>query len=334
MATIKDVSQLSGISVGTVSRYLNGYKVKKDNQEKIQKAIEELDYKVNQMARGLKTNKTFTVGVVVPSIIDIFSNQVIEGMEELLDNENYSLIVCNARNSLKTEKEKLQFLKEKQVDGIVIMPVSDEGEHINDIKEEGIPVVLIDRLLNGVQCDAVVCDNVNGSYEAVEKLIAFGHKKIGIIAGPSNVYTARERLNGYVRALSDYGISIDDSLIVHGEYRKGGGYEAYQKLMNMEEKPSAIFATNYETTLTGLKYFMENGIRIGEDISLFGFDNSDVFQMLTPSIATVLQPMKEIGENAAELLLKRIGNDYSLFPVVRRLKTKIIPGTSVKKFIL
>ena len=330
MPTIKDVSRLSGISVGTVSRYLNGYKVKKDNEKKIQEAIEQLDYKVNQMARGLKTNKTFTVGVLVPSITDIFSNQVIEGMEEILDQENYSLIVCNARNSLKTEKEKLRFLKEKRVDGIVMMPVSDEHEHVKEILEEGIPLILIDRLLDGVKCDAVVCDNVNGSYKAIEELIAFGHRKIGIIAGPTNVYTARERLNGYIRALSDYGITIDDSLIEYAEYRKGSGIEAYERLMNMENRPTAIFATNYETTMTGIKYFMENGIAIGEEISLFGYDNSDVFQMLTPSIATVVQPMGEIGEKAAHLLLKRIESDYSLFPVVSRLKTKVLSGTSVK----
>ncbi|MEH7355201.1 LacI family DNA-binding transcriptional regulator [Neobacillus drentensis] len=330
MPTIKDVSRLSGISVGTVSRYLNGYKVKKDNEKKIQEAIEQLDYKVNQMARGLKTNKTFTVGVLVPSITDIFSNQVIEGMEEILDQENYSLIVCNARNSLKTEKEKLRFLKEKRVDGIVMMPVSDEHEHVKEILEEGIPLILIDRLLDGVKCDAVVCDNVNGSYKAIEELIAFGHRRIGIIAGPTNVYTARERLNGYIRALSDYGITIDDSLIEYAEYRKGSGIEAYERLLNMENRPTAIFATNYETTMTGIKYFMENGIAIGEEISLFGYDNSDVFQMLTPSIATVVQPMGEIGEKAAHLLLKRIESDYSLFPVVSRLKTKVLSGTSVK----
>lgn len=330
MATIKDVSRVSGISIGTVSRYLNGHRVKKKNEKKIQDAIRQLDYKVNQMARGLKTNKTYTIGVLVPSITDIFSNQVIEGMEEILDHENYSLIVCNARYALKTEKEKLQFLKEKRVDGIVMMPVSDEHEHVKEIVEEGIPLILIDRLLNGVKCDAVVCDNVNGSYKAMEELIAFGHRRIGIIAGPTNVYTARERLKGYKRALTDYDILIDDNLIEYAEYRKGSGMDAYEKLLHMENRPTAIFATNYETTMTGVKYFTENGISIGEDISFFGYDNSDVFQMLTPTIATVVQPMGEIGEKAARLLLKRIENDFSLFPEVSRLKTKLLPGTSIK----
>ena len=333
MSTIKDVSRISGISIGTVSRYLNGHKVKQENQLKIEKAIEELGYKVNMMARGLKTNKTLTIGVLVPSVTDIFSNQVVEGMEEILDSENYGLIVCSSRNSLATEKEKILFLKEKRVDGIIMMPVSDESEHVQELLKEEIPVILIDRLLDGVECDAVVCDNVNGSYKAIEQLIRFGHRRIGVIAGPTNVFTARERLNGYVRALSDYQIPIDASLIVHAEYAKGGGYEGYHQLFNMSDMPTAIFATNYETTMTGVKYMTEKGIKIGDDISLFGYDNTDVFQMLTPSIATVVQPMNEIGEHAAKLLLKRIGNDYNFYPIVHRLKTKILSGTSVKKLI-
>ena len=327
------MSRISGISIGTVSRYLNGHKVKQENQLKIEKAIEELGYKVNMMARGLKTNKTLTIGVLVPSVTDIFSNQVVEGMEEILDSENYGLIVCSSRNSLATEKEKILFLKEKRVDGIIMMPVSDESEHVQELLKEEIPVILIDRLLDGVECDAVVCDNVNGSYKAIEQLIRFGHRRIGVIAGPTNVFTARERLNGYVRALSDYQIPIDASLIVHAEYAKGGGYEGYHQLFNMSDMPTAIFATNYETTMTGVKYMMEKGIKIGDDISLFGYDNTDVFQMLTPSIATVVQPMNEIGEHAAKLLLKRIGNDYNFYPIVHRLKTKILSGTSVKKLI-
>ena len=333
VSTIKDVSRVSGISIGTVSRYLNGHKVKAENQIKIEKAIEELGYKVNLMARGLKTNKTFTVGVIVPSVTDIFSNQVIEGMEEILDAEKYSLIVCSSRNSIETEKEKILFLKEKRVDGIIMMPVSDENEHVHQLLSEKIPVILIDRLLDGVDCDAVVCDNVNGAYRAIEQLIQYGHRRIGIIAGPNNVFTARERLNGYIRALSDYKIPIDDSLIEYALYAKGGGYDGYVKLLNLPERPTAIFATNYETTMTGVKYMMENGIKIGEDISLFGYDNTDVFQMLTPSIATVVQPMNSIGEHAAKLLLQRIDNDYKHYPIVYRLKTKILSGTSIKKLI-
>lgn len=333
MATIKDVSKHSGLSVGTVSRYLNGNTIKKANQLKIEKSIEELNFKVNIMARGLKKNQTYTIGIIVPSITDVFSNQVIEGIDETLDLMNYSLITCSSRNSLKVEKDKLQFLREKRVDGIILMPVSDECEHIKELINCKIPLILIDRLLDGIECDAVVSDNINGAYRAVEYLITEGHRRIGIISGPTNIFTARERFNGYIRALNDYKIPIDESLITYGKYEKSGGLEEIKKLLSMENKPTAIFATNYETTVTSVKYMLEKGIKIGEDISFFGFDNSDIFQLITPSISTVVQPMAEIGEEAMGLLHKRISGNYDFFPMIKRLKTKVIKGESIKSLV-
>lgn len=333
MATIKDVSKHSGLSVGTISRYLNGNTIKKDNQLKIEKSIEELNFKVNIMARGLKKNQTYTIGVIVPSITDVFSNQVIEGIDETLDFMNYSLITCSSRNSLEVEKDKLQFLREKRVDGIILMPVSNESEHIKELINSKMPLILIDRLLDGIECDAVVSDNINGAYRAVEYLITEGHRRIGIISGPTNIFTARERFNGYIRALNDYKIPIDESLITYGKYEKSGGLEEIKKLLSMEDKPTAIFATNYETTVTSVKYMLEKGIKIGEDISFFGFDNSEIFQLITPSISTVVQPMAEIGEEAMGLLHKRISGNYDFFPMIKRLKTKVLKGESIKSLV-
>ena len=333
MATIKDVSKLSGLSVGTVSRYLNGNNLKKENQLKIEKAIEELGFQVNYMARGLKTNQTFTIGVVVPSIMDVFSNHVIEGIDEALDEMNYSLITCSSRNRVKVEKDKLQILKQKRVDGIILMPVSNESEHIKEIVDSKIPFILIDRLLDGIECDAVVSDNINGAYRAVEHLINKGHRRIGIISGPTNIFTARERFNGYIRALNDYKISIDESLITYGKYERNGGLDAIKKLLTMTDKPTAIFATNYETTLTSVKYMVENGVKIGKDISFYGFDHSDAFQLIIPPISTVVQPTAEIGEQATKLLHKRISGEYDFFPTIKRLKTRSIEGESIKSLV-
>jgi LacI family transcriptional regulator len=333
MPTIKDVARVSGLSVGTVSRYLNGSKLKKENMEKIEKAIRDLGYKVNPMARALKTNQTYTIGALVPSMTDVFSNQVIEGIDSTLARMDYSLIISSSRNSVDIEKKKLEFLKEKRVDGIILMPVSNEGSHVAEIIKEGMPLVLIDRLLEGVDCDAVVSDNINGAYRAVEYLINKGHRRIGIISGPSNIFTARERFNGYVRALNDYKIPLDESLIVYGKYEKGGGLEGIKKLLSMEDGPTAVFATNYETTVTSVKYMLENGIKIGEDVSFYGFDNSDIFRLLKPSITTVTQPMHEIGKEAMEILDKRITGNYDFYPLIKRLKTKPVEGNSVKSLI-
>lgn len=330
MATIKDVSRLSGLSVGTISRYLNGSEIKEENKEKIDAAIETLGFRVNLMARGLKTNQTYTIGVVVPSMTDIFSNQVIEGIDARLEGMGYSLIVCSSRNNPVVEKEKLQLLKEKRVDGIILMTVAEDGAHVQEIIGESIPLVLVDRLLSGVTYDAVVSDNEGGAYKAVSDLIEKGHEKIGIIAGPQDIYTAKERLRGYRKALGNHGIPVDESLILFGKYEYGGGQEAIESFWTRVEKPTAIFTTNYETTLSAIKFFQENNIKIGTEISLHGFDNSEFFQLLNPAITTIQQPTYKIGAAATELLHRRIAGDKDGFPLIQSLETASILGGSIQ----
>jgi LacI family transcriptional regulator len=330
MKTIKDVAKLADVSVGTVSRYLNGYKIKEENRKKIEEAIESLQFTSNPMARGLRTNKTFTVGVLIPRISDIFCTQVIEGIEEVLNPLNYGIVICSANDSLQGQTEKLAYLKNKCVDGIILMPVTSSELDVTGIVDSGIPVVLIDRLVKDCELDAVVCDNVNGAYSAVEMIINKGHQKIGIIAGPQEIYTAQERLTGYLRALEDYNIEINEAYIVHAQYNKTGGIDAFRQLMSLPDRPTAIFSTNYPTTVNSMKVMMEQGLKMGEDISLCGYDQTELFQMFNPPVSVVVQPSREIGINAAEILLKRINGDYSRFPQIQRLKTQLIVTDSVK----
>ncbi|WP_099361210.1 LacI family DNA-binding transcriptional regulator [Fredinandcohnia onubensis] len=330
MSTIKDVAKKAGLSIGTVSRYINGYSLKEENRKKIEEAINLLDYKSNPFARGLRTNKTNTIGVLIPRITDVFCTQVIEGVEEFLNPLDYSVVISSANDDIKKQKDKLEYLKSKYVDGVIIMSVSSSELYADELLDAGIPVVLIDRLVKGYELDAVVADNVNGSYSAVEMLINRGHRKIGIIAGPSEIYTAQERLTGYMRALNDYNIPLNDDYIVHSEYNKDGGSDAFRSLISLSERPTAIFTTNYPTTVNSMKIMMELGLKMGEDISLCGYDQTELFQMFNPPISVVVQPSKEIGKNAASILLKRIDGNGNLFPEIRRLKTQLIVTNSVK----
>ncbi len=330
MSTIKDVAKLSNVSIGTVSRYINGHKIKEANRLKIEQAIEQLNFTFNPIARGLRTNKTYTIGVLIPRITDIFCTQVIEGIEDILNPLNYGLVICSANDSLKQQIEKMNYLKNKHVDGIIIMPVTSSELQIDEIIDEGIPVVLIDRLVKDCELDAVVCDNVNGAYSAVEMIINRGHKKIGIISGPTEIYTAQERLTGYLRALTDYNIEINNDYIVYSEYSKHGGVDAFQQLLNLEERPTAIFTTNYPITVNSMKTMMEKGLQIGKDISICGYDQTELFQMFNPPVSVVVQPCKDIGIQAAEILLKRMKGDFSNFPQIQRLKTQLIETKSVK----
>lgn len=333
MPTIKDVAKIANVSVGTVSRYINGHKIKEENRRKIEEAIHQLNFKFNPLARGLRTNKTLSVGVLIPRITDIFCTQVIEGIEEVLNPLDYSIVICSSNDSAERQVEKLNYLKSKYVDGIIIMPVSSLELNVKEFIDDGIPVVLIDRLVKNCELDAVVCDNVNGAYSAVEMIINKRHRKIGIIAGPQDIYTAQERLKGYLRALTDYNIKVNEEYIVYAEYKKEGGTKELNQLLSLKDRPTAIFTTNYPTTVNSMKVIMEKGLKIGEDISLCGYDQTDLFQMFHPPLSVVVQPCKEIGMSAAEILLKRMNGDFTGHPQIRRLKTKLIATDSVKQLI-
>jgi LacI family transcriptional regulator len=333
MSTIKDVAKLAEVSIGTVSRFLNGYKIKEDNRLRIEEAIKRLDFKSNPMARGLRTNKTLTVGVMIPRITDIFCTQVIEGIEEYLNPLGYGIVICSANDSLEQQTEKLSYMKEKMVDGLIMMPVSSYELEVDDLVERGIPIVLIDRLVKGYEFDAVICDNINGAYSAVEMMINKGHRKIGIISGPDEIFTAQERLTGYVRAFNDYNIEMNPDYIVHSPYTKDGGIQAINQLLDLPDPPTAIFTTNYPITVNSLKVIMERGLTLGEAISLCGYDQTELFQMFHPPLSVVVQPSREIGVSAAEILLKRMCEDNSRFPHIQRLKTQLIKTESVKTLI-
>ncbi|MCC5464632.1 LacI family DNA-binding transcriptional regulator [Pelosinus baikalensis] len=330
MSTIKDVAKLSQTSVGTVSRYLNGYPIKTVNKEKIEDAIKCLDFSINPIARGLKTNKTYTVGILIPKLANLFSTSVIEGMDQVFDPLGYSILVCDSKNSLEKEKEKLRLFKDKLVDGIILMPVNNTEQHIREIQENGVPIVLIDRLVNNLQCDGVVSDNVNGVYQAVEAIINRGHRRIAIIAGPQNIYPAKERLEGYLRAMKDYNIEVDHNLIYQNELTREGGYQGIASFCAMDEPPTAIFTSNDETTIGAYKSIIERGLLIGEDISLFGYDQTELCQMVRPQISVVIQPLETIGKRSAEILISRMKGDYTGFPIINRLKTEIVVTNSVK----
>jgi len=333
MPTIKDVAKLADVSIGTVSRYMNGYKIKEENRQRIEEAIESLDFKLNPMARGLRTNKTFTVGVLIPRITDIFCTQVIEGIEEVLNPLNYGIVVCSANDNLQLQTEKLNYLKDKYVDGIIVMPVSSSDFNAEEVVDGNTPIVLIDRLVKNFEMDAVISDNINGSYSAVEMIINKGHRKIGIIAGPQEIFTAQERLTGYLRAHKDFNIEVNENYIVHSSYTKEGGMEAIKKLLDLSDPPTVIFTTNYPTTVNSMKVLLERGLKIGQEVSLCGYDQTDLFQMFHPPLSVVVQPSREIGINAAEILLKRMKNDQSRFPEIRRLKTQLISTKSVKTLL-
>jgi LacI family transcriptional regulator len=331
--TIKDVAKETGLSIATISKYLNGGNVLEENGTKIAGAIEKLGYKVNTLARGLKTKKSMTVGILIPDLKNVFCMTIISRIEDALMQNGYSAIICDYGQQTARECEKLSFLADKQVDGIILMPSGSVLPELETLMDNGIPVVLIDRALEWPRCDTVLVDNLNASYDAVERLITLGHRRIGIVCGPESVFTARERYLGYQRVLGDYNLPMDESLIKKGDYGIDSGYALFNELMDGPASPTAVFVTNYEMTLGAIMAANERNIRFPDDLSFIGFDNLQLARVVKPTISIVTQPMEQIGETAANILLKRLKGDAGNLPAMVRLKTSLFAGESVGEIV-
>ncbi|WPX08311.1 LacI family DNA-binding transcriptional regulator [Anaerocellum danielii] len=329
-ATIKDIAKYTGLSIATISKYLNGGNVLEKNRILIEEAIKALDFEVNEIARGLRTNKTMTIGVLIP-VFEVFFNTIVSSLENVLLETGYSVIVCDYRDNEKLEKERLDFLYKKRVDALVIVPTYLKGNDIRKIIKRDIPIVAVDRPIEDFECDTILVNNFEVSYKAVERLIILGHRKIGIICGPQNIYTAQERLNGYLKAHNDYGITVYKDYIKFGEYHNmESGYKSMIELLNNPEPPSAVFVTNYEMTLGAIIAINEKDIKVPDELSIIGFDNLEMAKIVKPSLSLVVQPMEEIGETVANLLLRRLKGEKNDFPLRKKLDAQVLIRSSIK----
>ncbi|MDO4306169.1 MAG: LacI family DNA-binding transcriptional regulator [Eubacteriales bacterium] len=329
-ATMKDIAKRTGLGLATISSYFNGGNVREKNRIKIEEAIEELHYEVNEVARGLKTNATKTIGVVIPELNNIFCSEIITGMEDVLRNHGYATIICDCRTDRKLEKEAVEFLSRKRVDGIVNMPVDVTGSHLAAFQKTGKPIVLIDRRIQGLECDSVLVDNRKAARDAVELLLENGHRNIGIIAGPRDISTARERLEGYCKAHEQAGIPVQEALIYHGDYTIQSGVRALEMLVQRNRDMTAVFVTNYEMTVGAVIGMNELGIRIPEQLSVIGFDNLPFARACSPKLTIVSQPTQEIGREVARIMLEHLDGKET-GTIAEKLQTEMLMGKSVRR---
>lgn len=324
MATIKDVAKMANVAPSTVSKYLNGGSVKEANIQAIRNAIAALDYRVNPFARNLKTQRSHSVGILLPDMTASFWGNMVIGLDRVLrENGYHSLISCyNTNHGL--ERNYLQFLLNAGIDGLIYIPENLTSNEFHELTSNcGIPVVLADRMIPGVHTDTVLTNNTDSTYLAVCRLINAKHQRIGIITGPNSVFTAKERLVGYLRALSDRNIPYDDSLVISGENTFATGYQGFLQMMDNPAAPTAILATNYDITLGIITAARDHGIHIPEQISVFGYDCVEIGSMMTPPIPVVQQPDQELGRLAATYLIERL-HGCTLPPRLTRLDCTIV----------
>ena len=332
-ATITDVSKETNLAISTISKYMNGGKVRPENRLKIDAAIQKLGFRANDNARGLRSSKTYTIGIIIDSLGSQYFAKITHLIEKQLKAEGYSILICCHRDDAQSAKDAVEFLVEKQVDGIIIEPLESKVDYLTPIRQNNIPLVAIDRKPNQGQCDYVMSNSSIGIYQATEYLIKNNHKKIAIITGISEdnpgLMAAKERYNGYLRAMNDYELTINSDYILKGDFKFESGYECMKILSELNNRPTALIISNYNMCLGAMTAIHNLKINVPEDLSLITFDDLEFSIISNPKLTSIRQPMEKIAQVAVALILKRISGDYSDYTQTIKLPTELIMRNSV-----
>jgi LacI family transcriptional regulator len=326
MSTIVEVAKRASVSIATVSNVIRGTKrVSPDLQERVKAAIRELDYSPNAIARGLKVKQTRMLGMVLPDITNPFFPGIIRGAEDTAFDRDYFLVTANTDEQIGRERRLLAALRSYRADGILLAsaPGSDVS-HIRRTIDSGVSVVFLDRLVSGVEADAVLLDNVRGARECVRHLLQFGHRRIAIITGPLTLQNARERLQGYEDALRESDVAVDSALIFEGDYRLESGHRLATQLLKDRSDISALFVCNGVMTVGVLNAFEEAGVQCPRDLSLATFDDLTLDHSSHSHLTAVVQPSYEMGSRAATLIMDRIEGRLTGDPIVLRVVPTLV----------
>ncbi|WP_199617778.1 catabolite control protein A [Paenibacillus alkalitolerans] len=315
--TIYDVAREAGVSMATVSRVVNNNpNVKPQTRKKVFEAIERLGYRPNAVARGLASKKTTTVGVVIPDISNTAYSEVVRGIEDIANMYHYNMILCNSDKKKEKEIRVINTLLEKQVDGLLFMGGVVTDEHIEAFRNS-VPIVLCATMDANRVMPSVDIDHEKAAYDAVSVLIQHGHRLIGMISGnlqdPSNGFA---RYQGYKRALEEAGIPFREPYVRIGNYKYESGIETMEYFLQLEERPTAVFAATDEMAIGAIHAIQDHGLRVPEDLSVISVDNIRMASMVRPQLSTVAQPMYDIGAVSMRLLTKLMKKEPVSNPVV------------------
>ncbi len=326
MATIIEVAKRARVSIATVSNVLRGTaRVSAELRQRVGEAVRELDYHPNEIARSLKVNQTYMLGMVLPDITNPFFPEIIRGAEDQAFTRGYLLVTANTDEQAERERRIIAMLRSRRVDGILLASApAEDTSHIKGVIESGIPIVCLDRTVPGIDLDYVLLDNVRGAEECVRYLLRQEYRKIAIITGSLQLQTARERLHGYEIALSESGIALTPELIFEGNFRRESGYRLGKEILLQRDRPSAILVCNGVMTLGVLQAFEELNVRCPEDIALATFDDMVVDRSFHPRLTVVAQPGYEMGARGATLLMDRIEGKVTQEPFVTRIAPTFI----------
>jgi LacI family transcriptional regulator len=332
-ATIIKVAKGAGVSPATVSRFLRGDVVR--SADAIKTAIDALDYRPLLAARSLRSGVHYAVAMIVPDITNPYFASLAKGVESAFRDTPYRVFLCNTDEQSAVEDNVLDELVNR-VDGIILAPTIEQEEAPTRVREQGVPIVLVDRELSDKSFDSVLVDNEGGARSAVSHLCKLGHTQIAMISGQLSNTPGRIRYSGFMAELKRRGIAPPDSFVEISDFKEAGGREAMLRLMRLAEPPTAVFCANNAMTIGALKALHELRVAIGVEISIIGFDDLDLGSLLHPPLTVIDRPSEEQGAAAARLLLKRLsksldrGPDHIVLPtrlIVRGSSTPPTPKT-------
>ena len=307
--TIIDIARQLNLSKATVSRALTGHPhVNAETRRKILELAQQLNYQRNQVAISLLTSQTHTVGIMVPEFISYFFPKVIIGAQEALTEAGYNVVICHSNESYETEVTNARALMASRVDGLIVSHTKETRnfDHFRQFQRQGIPVVFFNRVCEDMDVPKVVVDDYAGALEAVEHLIQTGRRRIAHLAGPNTLPNSRNRLNGYRDALQKHGLPVESDLIISYDLTLEKANIYVNHLLNLPQPPDALFAINDPTAIEALTVIKGRGLRVPDDVAVVGFSDDPLSALIEPGLTTVAQPVHEIGQQAARLLVEQL----------------------------
>lgn len=347
--TISEVAEAAGVGRSTAARTLGGYGyVSPELRERVLAAAERIGYRANALARSMSTGVSQTLGVIVADIANPFFGGVVRGISDASRARGFDTLVLSTHEDLDEEIAAMNVLVDKRVDGIIVASAALDAAsagHIEQARSHGIPVVLVDRAIPGVDLDAVVVDNRTAAREAVARLVAAGHRRIGFVWGPPvaerprrrrelielagrNLWTDGERLQGYLDALDDEGVVFDADLVMVGQKTEEHAVTEVSRMLALDDPPTALFCTENDAVTGALRALRGAGLRVADDVSLIGFDDSSWAAVMEPPLTMIEQPTLALGVRAAEVLFAVI-DDESTPSARHTLGTRFVERASV-----
>jgi DNA-binding LacI/PurR family transcriptional regulator len=327
--TIYDIAKLAGVSTATVSKVFNETgKISEETKKKVFEISKELNYQPSMLASALTGKKTFTIGLLIPDLVNPFFAELARNVEDRAHDLGFNLVICNTDNDMNKEVKYIQLLRQKSVDGIIVATGVRNDAFLKELIVQNVPIALVAREMSVLAASTVLVDDFAGGYSATSHLIELGHKRIAIISENINVTSSKERVRGYRHALEEAGILFDEELVIVSDFSVETGKKVALKLLDWPTRPTAIFACNDLLAIGAMQAAKERKINVPDQLSIVGFDNTILATITDPPMTTIAQPIQEMGHQVVNLITQEINSEKSVKQRVVLLPELIVRGST------